>query len=160
MKNHVMTSKSTKVKAARAFLLLLGIAPFGFSAGCGDPDAVPASLTTYPVKGKVVLEDGKPLTSGVVVFALPEKGMEFEAPLESDGSFSVKTSYGEGAPEGTYKVRIQPDVSKPAEIRARAGRRSTANLPFPAKYGDETTSGLTAVVKPAPNDLEPFTLAK
>ena len=99
------------------------------------------------------------LTSGVVVFASPEKGMEFEAPLDSEGAFSVKSSYGDGAPEGTYKIRIQADVTKPGEAKGRS-RRAAANLLYPAKYGDETTSGLTAVVKPADNDLEPFALAK
>jgi hypothetical protein len=145
--------------AVRAALLGLGVALSALAAGCGDPDAAPAAMKTYPVKGKVVLADGKPLASGVVVLASPEKGMEFEAPLEPDGSFRVKTAYGDGAPEGSYQVRIQPDMSKPGEAKAK-GRRAAANLPYPPKYGDETTSGLTAVVKPSDNDLEPFTLAK
>ncbi|WP_145952095.1 carboxypeptidase regulatory-like domain-containing protein [Paludisphaera borealis] len=146
--------------ALRPLLLAFGFGLAGFLAGCGSSDSAPTSMTTYPVKGKVLLADGKPLASGVVVFALPEKGMEFEAPLESDGSFALKSSYGEGAPEGSYKIRIQADLSKPADPKARGGRRSGANLAYPAKYGDETTSGLTAVVKPSANDLEPFTLAK
>ena len=141
------------------FLLSLGLALSAILTGCGGQDGAPPSMTTYPVKGKVVLADGKPLSSGVVVFALPEKGMEFEAPLESDGSFAIKTSYGEGAPEGSYKIRIQADPSKPADPKS-GGRRSAAKPPYPAKYGDETTSGLTAVVKPSDNELEPFTLSK
>jgi hypothetical protein len=157
MMKHTMISKEAKV--ARAGFLGLGIALSALLSGCGDSDSAPTSLKTYPVKGKVVLADGKPLASGVVVFALPEKGMEFEAPLDSDGAFSLKSSYGEGAPEGSYKIRIQTDVTKPGEAKGR-GRRSAANLPYPAKYGDETTSGLTAVVKPSDNDLDPFTLAK
>ena len=31
-------------------------------------------------------------------------------------------------------------------------------MPFPAKYSEETSSDLTAVVKPGDNDLEPFKL--
>jgi hypothetical protein len=156
MMKHAMIFEKTN--AARVGVLGLVIA-LSSLAGCGSNDAAPSSMKTYPVKGKVVLGDGKPLTSGVVVFASPEKGMEFEAPLEADGAFSVKSSYGDGAPEGAYKIRIQADVTKPGEAKGR-GRRVATNLPYPAKYGDETTSGLTAVVKPSDNDLEPFTLAK
>jgi hypothetical protein len=144
-----------KRNAMRAVVLGLGVAA---SSGCGDDASAPSSLKTYPVKGKVVLADGKPLSSGVVVFAQPEKGMEFEAPLESDGSFAVKSSYGEGAPEGSYKIRIQSDVSKPGEAKPRP--RRAANAPYNSKYSDETSSGLTAEVKPTDNSLEPFTLAK
>jgi hypothetical protein len=152
-----MTSDSAK--ALRVWLLGLGTVFSGLSAGCGDSDS-PVAMKTYPVKGKVLLADGKPLASGVVVFSLPEKGMEFESPLESDGSFVLKSSYGDGAPEGSYKIRIQPDVSKPNAAKGSSARRSVANLGYPAKYGDETTSGLTAVVKASDNDLQPFTLAK
>ena len=81
-------------------------------------------LKTYPVKGKVLLADGKPLTGGRVVFMLPEKGLEFEGPIESDGSFSIKGSQGEGTPEGTYKVRIEPDSTKPGDNSAPARRKS------------------------------------
>jgi hypothetical protein len=157
MMKYAMTFEKTN--AARVGVLGLVIALSSSLAGCGSNDAVLSSMKTYPVKGKVVLGDGKPLTSGVVVFAAPEKGMEFEAPLDSEGAFSVKSSYGDGAPEGTYKIRIQADVTKPGEAKGRS-RRAAANLPYPAKYGDETTSGLTAVVKPSDNDLEPFALAK
>jgi len=147
-----------KSNAMRAGFLGLAVALATLVAGCGDPDAAPTAMKTYPVKGKVVLADGKPLASGVIVFANAEKGMEFEAPLGADGAFQIKSSYGDGAPEGSYKIRIQADVTKPGE--AKKGRRTAANLPYPPKYGDETTSGLTAVVKPSDNDLEPFTLAK
>jgi hypothetical protein len=147
------------VNAMRAALLGPAVAIAALAAGCGDPDAVPTSLKTYPVKGKVVLADGKPLSSGVVVLASPEKGMEFEGRVQPDGTFQVKSSYGDGAPEGAYKIRIQADTSKPGDGKSK-GRRSGANLPYPPRYGDEATSGLTAVVKPSDNDLEPITLAK
>lgn len=115
-------------------------------------------MTTFPVSGKVMLAGGKPLTTGVIVFAAPEKGMEFSAPLGDDGSFSLKTPYGDGAPEGNYKVRIERDPSSAAaHLR---GKKSAPPAPYPARYGDETTSGLTAVVKPSPNALEPFVLSK
>ncbi len=134
----------------------LGLTMLGFG-GCGDSNA-PAHMTVYPVKGKVLLADGKPLTTGRVVFMLPEKALEFAGSIESDGSFSIKGNQGEGAPEGTYKVRIEPDSPKPGESSAPTARRKSANLPFPAMYGDETTSALTATVKSGDNTLEPFKL--
>jgi hypothetical protein len=77
-----------------------------------------------------------------------------------DGSFTVKTSYGEGAPEGAYKVRIEPDETMTPPSKVKSSRRNLANLPFPAKYTEEATSGLSATIKPGDNPLEPFKLIK
>ncbi len=139
----------------RTLILAAGLS--AGSVGCSNADA-PQAMTTYPVSGKVTLGDGKPLTSGVVVFTAPEKGMQFSSPVGEDGSFILKSSYGDGAPEGTYQVRIERDPSK-ADAHLR-GKKSAPAAPYPAKYGDESTSGLTAVVKPSPNVLEPFVLSK
>ena len=87
-------------------------------------------MKIYPVKGKVLLADGKPLTSGRVVFMLPEKGLEFVGSIESDGSFSIKGSQGEGAPEGTYRVRIEPDSTKHGDDSVRTARRKSAESAF------------------------------
>ena len=62
---------------------------------------------------------------------------------------------GDGAPEGEYKVRIDPEPQPGSAGRAKRG---AANLPFPAKYADETTSDLKVTVKPGENDLEPIKL--
>jgi hypothetical protein len=68
----------------------------------------------------------------------------------------VTGSSGEGAPAGDFKVRIEPeDKSLIATSRSSA---SAKKLPFPAKYLDEDSSGLTATIKPEPNQLEPFRL--
>ena len=108
----------------------------------------------HPVKGKVVLPDGKPLTTGSVVFVSASNAAEFYGDIGSDGSFSMKTAAGEGLPEGKYLIRLDAEAS----ARVKAGSRKTTNLPFPAKYADETTSDLTATVKPGDNQLEPFKL--
>jgi len=143
---------SRRARAALAALALAAVAP-----GCSEDGGVPP-MQTYPVKGSVKLGDGKPLGSGVVVFALPEQGLEFSAPVSPDGSFELKSSYGDGAPEGTYKVRIERDPASP-DSQLRAGRKAPAP-PYPARYADENTSGLTAVVTPSPNDLKPFVLTR
>jgi hypothetical protein len=135
-------------------LCLVVLSGFG---GCSASDAV-GKLTLYPVKGKVLLADGKPLTTGQVAFVSPEKGLEFSGPIGPDGTFSIRYGEKEGAPEGKYIVRIDPEVSK-GLAKGKPKKRSAA-LPFPEKYADETTSGLTAAVKAGPNDLEPFKLDK
>jgi hypothetical protein len=127
-------------------------------AGCGDPNTA-SSLKVYPVKGQVLLSDGKPLTSGRVVLVSTEKAMEFTGEVGSDGNFELKTSYGDGAPEGTYKVRIEYDDPHQAPaLKGKPSRRNVSNLPFSPKYTEEATSDLSVTVKPGDNVLEPFKL--
>src|SRR5262245_13711579 len=79
----------------------------GLLAGCGNPSA--SDATVYPVPGKVLLSDGKPLTTGRVEFIPVKGGMPAAGDLGPDGSFSLKTGTGqEGAPAGEYKVRLEP----------------------------------------------------
>ena len=120
-------------------------------SGCGEKFTPP---TVHPVKGQVLLADGKPLTTGVVVL-VSKVAMEFPGKVESDGHFSIKTPAGDGAPEGEYRVRIEPEARGTAPGPVKKG---PPNLPYPMKYLDESTSGLTATVKPGENTLEPFKL--
>jgi hypothetical protein len=138
-------------------LVAVGLAALAGPGGCSDPDPV-GSATLYPVRGKVLLGDGKPLTSGRVALVSPEKGMEFTGPIGAEGNFSLSHGGKEGIPEGKYLVRIDPEASG-GIARGKPTKRSGA-LPFPEKYADETTSGLAVTVKPGPNDLEPFSLVR
>lgn len=128
-------------------------------AGCSDPDSgVTGPL--YPVKGKVLLADGKPLTSGQVVFVGTKEPVTLEGPIGADGGFTLDSgSLGKGAPAGDYKVRVEVDLSKQPQSKGKPARNS-GPLPFPANYTDEDKSGLLATVKAGDNDLPPFTLAK
>lgn len=131
---------------AAAGLMISGL------SGCGEPTySIP---TVYPVKGQVLLPDGKPLTSGQVVL-VSKQDREFPGKLGSDGRFSIKTPSGEGAPEGEYTVRIEPESQAGGGGRTRTG---TVNFPFPVKYTDDSTSGLKVTVKPGENNLEPIKL--
>ncbi len=117
-------------------------------AGCGDSDTIDAArtMTFYPVKGKVILPDGKPFAAGKVVFA---GKVTNTATTESDGSFEFKGTK-DGLPDGEYKVRLET-----GEAGASAGKKKKGTLPFASKYLDEDTSGLTATVKPdGANDFE------
>jgi len=119
------------------------------SAGCGNLDRF-SSPTTYPVKGKVLLPDGKPLTTGRIRFISTETALTFGAPIGSDGTYTVKSGTREGAPAGNYKVRIEIDEMSLPRAKGRQGQRSV-QLPFANKFTDEDTSELTATVKPDEN---------
>jgi len=143
---------------ARLALLLILVVSVGF-AGCGGTEGAPERVTVYPVTGKVLLADGKPLSGGTVYF-VPSKDSVLAATgkVGSDGTFKLATaSMGEGAAPGEYKVRVEPDYESlpktPGKVVGPA-----KNLPFPSKYTDEDGSGLTATVKPQDNQLEPFQL--
>jgi hypothetical protein len=125
--------------------------------GCGDNAT--KKFTVFPVKGKVLLPDGSPLTSGRVVFVSKSSGEIVTGPIASDGTFSLTSgASGDGAPPGEYLVRIEPDETKLKAVPK--GAPPGAALPFPGKYTDEGTSGLTATVKAEPNDLPPFKMDK
>ena len=124
--------------------------------GCQSGDGSVQKVAVYPVKGSVVLADGKPLKGGKVYFVPTDGAVTSEAKIGGDGGFALETGgSGEGAPPGQYKVRVEPeDTSLLAGKKAAKGKA----LPFPAKYLDEDSSGLTATVKADTNQLEPFRL--
>ncbi|AGA25741.1 hypothetical protein [Singulisphaera acidiphila] len=131
-------------------------------AGCGSSDGAAGKVTVYPVKGKVLLADGQPLTSGRVVFMpLGELMIESSGPIGSDGTFSLSTGVsGEGAPAGDFRVKIEPDDSNLAVAKPGTKSMAKRKLPFPPQYADEETSGLKITIKPEPNDLPPIRLQK
>jgi len=133
-------------------LCLAGLSGLG---GCSASDAV-GNLTLHPVKGKVLLADGKPLTTGRVTLVSSEKGLEFSGPIGPDGSFSIVSGEKDGAPEGKYLVRIDSEAVK-VPANGNPKKRSAA-LSVPGKYANEETSGLTATVKAGQNNLEPYKL--
>lgn len=134
----------------RIFLALVPSALLGL-AGCGS--GIP-SISAYEVKGKVLLADGKPLSSGYVFFEpRNEDAQSASGEIQPDGTFSLKTLGGKvGAAPGEYAVRLEVGN----EVTAKKGQRD--NMPFPMKYTDIGTSGLTAKVEPKVNELEPFRL--
>ena len=133
------------------FLLSLG--------GCDNADA-PKSVKTYAVKGKVELGDGKPLTGGKIFFISPTHLEHVSVgEIQPDGTFELETAgSGKGAPSDSYRVRIDPPEMTIEEAKSKMKKRVKGKPVFPTKYMDEDESGLTAVVKPEPNQLEPFRL--
>ena len=139
-RSHVAGWLSTVVLTASAGL-----------SGCGQSDSLP-KLRVYEVKGKVLLPDGKPLSSGLISF-VPKGDLPItpSAEIASDGTFSLVTGgSGEGSPLGEYKVRIETPA-----IRVDP---KTKKPPFPSKYTDEDSSGIVVTVLAQENHLDPIKL--
>jgi hypothetical protein len=117
-------------------------------AGCGDAELTPPPL--FPVTGTVTYQ-GKPVPGATVVFA-PEatKRKAKEPPLlrpsavaDDEGNYTlVWSEKHEGAPAAKYKVAITA-VEPFGEDDDSERTRPNA---IPDKYGNATTSGLTATV--------------
>jgi len=121
----------------------LALALLACLLGCGGGK-------TAPVNGRVKLKDGSD------VGVLAGYSLTFEAEggktsavgdINPDGTFKLSTfGANDGAVPGTYRVAINqpsPDPDKPP-----------TKSKLPAKYASLETSGLTAEIKPGPNNVE------
>jgi hypothetical protein len=140
--------------------MLIGAFASGVLPGCGGDPGAAGAVKVYPVQGKVLLDGGKPLSAGKVVFVpTGDSLLAATGTIQSDGSFSLETpGSGPGAPPGEYKVRIEADPSQLPKARP-GGRGDGRGLPFPLRYSDEGSSELAAVVEPRDNTIEPFQLS-
>jgi len=112
-------------------------------AGCGQSSPV----KLHPVSGKVLYKD-QPTENAQVVFQ-PPGGATKEQPMAyatatADGSFKLRTEYGEGAPVGDYDVMVTWYGEKGNKL--------------PAKYSDQEKPVIKSTVKEGSNALEPFRL--
>ena len=87
-----------------------------------------------------MLADGKPLTSGHVVFISTAPPASAAADIGSDGAFEFKGPSGDGLPEAKYRVHIRPAPAR------RHWKRDRGKPAFASKYLDDEDSGLTATV--------------
>ena len=120
--------------------------------GCGD--GAGAAGPRYAVTGRVLLADGKPLTTGRVTF-VGKDGLipPASGAIGPDGRFSLTTrDSDDGAVAGDYKVRIEPTAA--AEVKPKARRTPC----IPLKYIDEDSSGLVVTVRAEANQLDPTRL--
>jgi hypothetical protein len=128
---------------------LLGIAPL-IVTGCGTSEAVNRPKTV-PVTG-VVLHDDKPVEGAIVMF-VPQGHTNAAAGLtDTNGQFRLQTfAENDGAVAGDYKVTVRK-----VKTAAAASGSDDAPVPpggetwlLPRKYGDATTTDLTATVTDA-----------
>lgn len=133
------------------------------ATGCGDDGRLP----TAPVSGKILFE-GKPLQSAEI-WLVPSSEEVKNAAItirpyartKDDGTF-IMTSYlvDDGAPLGNYAVMVLPalpmagtEEELATDTPAEGNPQAKLSTPFPRKYADPTTSGLTFTVKEGPNEL-------
>ncbi len=91
---------------------------------------------TYPAGGKVIGEDGRPMTAGTVEFSAPDKpNVTTNGAIGEDGSFQLFTIVGdervEGAAPGTYTARIVPVQ---AQSHEKLSARQTRSIDLPGTY--------------------------
>ena len=137
--------------SVRAVGIITAVLTLG-AAGCDNENPL-ASAKLYPVTGKVLLPDGKPLTSGHVVFVSTKSTVTSTATIESDGSFAFKGSPNGGLPEGEYKIKIEAGSTAGGKA---SSDKSKPTLPFANQFLDEDSSGLTRTVSSdeTKNDFE------
>ena len=94
----------------------------------------------------VVTLDGSPVTSGVVNFiGTGDAGYAASAPLSAEGRYQVVTEYGDGLPDGSYQVSVEPPADALMEADSNPGQ-SLPEFAVPEKYRSPATSGLTVEV--------------
>jgi len=112
-------------------------------AGC-QPDAAPLPKT-YPVSGKVVLENGQPLRSGMVMFqSAADPSVTTTGVIQSDGSFSLTTlrdgQRADGAVAGQHRVTVIPPQDETQSAMVTVFRE-----PYTVEAGD---NDFTLVIEP------------
>jgi hypothetical protein len=131
-----------KDNGRRRLTMLAALAFLAGVAGCGGG--------RYPVHGRVVYEDGSPLTEGIVIGEKAEGGRRVKAQgsVKSDGTFSWGTlSPGDGAEPGKYRVVVMPRA---------VGEKEASQGVLPAvdsRFSNPQTSGIDFEVKPGRNEL-------
>lgn len=124
--------RATKVIRLLSVIGLLGL------CGCGG---------LYPVQGTVTLENGTPLTQGMVVFENVDGTTMGRGTIQSDGSYQLSTQNpNDGLRPGRYKILINPmDMSDVPDEQKK--------LPFDVKYTRFQTSGLEVEIKAEANQV-------
>jgi len=126
-----------------------------------------SSGTSYnPVHGKVLYKN-EPIGGVVVTFHPKGKEKLPELPkgvTDEDGSFSVNTGKGEGAPAGEYVVtfycpeKVEEKAGKKAPPKGMAIKKFELEDRFKGAYASEVKSNFNVSIKPGKNPLEPFNL--
>ena len=123
-------------------LLLIAILP-----GCGE-----RGFPTAPVRGKVTY-NGKPVTSGTVLFMPDGDKPSATGELEPDGSYSLTTyRSGDGAVLGKHSILIT--AIEDQSNRLPEERNPAPGLTIPARYNNFATSGLSAEVVEGANTVD------
>lgn len=107
-----------------------------------------ASVSISPVTGHVTL-GGKPLANAEIFFEDRKLGFGAMAIVAEDGSYTLRSQYGNGIPPGDYAVSISP-----GSTRDQFDRPVTSKVTVPEKFQRSQTSGLSASVKQGKNNFD------
>ena len=118
--------------------------------GCGKSDRSPLGQVTGTVTYM-----GEPVENATIVFHNP-KGRSATGRIEN-GDIKAVTTYdtlNDGVAIGTLAVTIHPVMDRePMKPKPDEEPTSPAIPPFPSRYGDPTTSDLTAEIQAGENKI-------
>jgi hypothetical protein len=108
------------------------------AAGCIKGSSLPK---TYPVTGSVVYKGGRPVAGGAIQFTPADTSYSVTGDINDDGTFTLHTfkdnEKTSGAPEGEYKVIVQPPIGP--------DQRGVAAIPLPKPYKVEAKDNRFAI---------------
>jgi len=109
--------------------------------GCGDQ---------YRLKGKVTFTDGKPATTGMVIFS--QGNFQARGEIQSDGTYTASsTGKNDGLPKGEYKVTVS------GITKSMTGGKNPMPFPIPLcdeKYQNLETTPLSCTVPVSGNRFD------
>ncbi len=121
--------------------------------GCGDSSGVGK---TFPVTGKITLDDELVTSSNTVVLFKPDAKRGNTSPFEpagtvdSQGNYTLATKGKSGAPPGWYKVTITAAEPRGAEEKGPKNHRPGPRSLLPARYGQAATTPVAIEVVESP----------
>jgi major membrane immunogen (membrane-anchored lipoprotein) len=108
--------------------------------GCGSDQVI-----TYPVKGRVVFQDGSPVRTGTVELESKQFGTTATGSINHDGTFVLGTyTANDGAADGQHNAIVVQIIINDGSIKHTIDH----GVAVPSRYGDYDTSPLTVSVQP------------
>ena len=109
-----------------------------FLIGCGE-----SKISTYPVSGTVVFEDGSPVRTGTVELSSVDHELTATGKIAEDGSFVLGTYQSDdGACQGNHRVIVMQMIINDGTVNHTKDHGKPVD-PMYASYG---SSPLTATV--------------
>jgi hypothetical protein len=136
----------------RPLVIVVALFPLAGACGCARSDL-------YPVRGKVVFNQGEPidpLVGGLVIFEPldPQLKVGARGEIQSDGSFRLGTfREGDGAPPGDYRILVAPPTP-PSQAK-----ETPVPVVIHPRFHDLNETPLKETVRPKANEFT-LTVAK
>ena len=120
-----------------------------FIPACSPP--IETGPKTFPVKGKVVDQQGKSFGKGMIEFRAKSSPLHAFGEIQEDGSFTLHTMADkgklDGAPEGEYQVTLVPPQSAD-RTTAKGPPPLPITLPTPYRVKPEGNDFTVKFVRP------------